>query len=73
MAFEKEKRQEPTAEEVAASFRRSLEGVIDIMKALAPVAVASAEMIDMVALAMENDGQLRLLMREVAAASKSQR
>lgn len=47
------------------AFRENLKDVIAIAEKLAPLCRTVEEMVGMAALALENDGQLRLLMREV--------
>lgn len=51
-------------------FRSSLEDVIVLLRALTPHAETVHDAIGMATLALENDGQLRLLMKEVAQAVK---
>lgn len=51
--------QKPTTEEV---FRGALEEVVDCAAKLAPYCASVEEMISVCKLALENDGQLRLLL-----------
>jgi hypothetical protein len=53
--------QKPNVED---SFRSSLQDVVTISEKLAPHCASVEEMTGMIKLALDNDGQLRLLMRE---------
>lgn len=55
------------------SFRESLEDVVAIVEGLAPFCVSTRELLEMVKLAVENDGQLRLLRQAVAGPEQVKR
>lgn len=52
---------EVRSKDVEASFRSSLEDVLLVVKKLAPFCASAEEMCGMIALALENDGQNKLL------------
>lgn len=54
-----------TADDIEASFRSSLKDVVEIAEKLAPHCKSVDELVDMLKLAIENDGQLRFLMGRV--------
>ena len=60
----------PATEETEASFRSSLEDVVTITEKLSPYCRTVEDLLGMVRLALENDGQLHLLMGLVAQPSK---
>lgn len=55
----------PTEEQVESSFRDSLPDVIAMVIGLAPLFTDIDEMVAAMELGMKNDGQLRMLMRQV--------
>lgn len=57
-------------EDKIEKFRASLEDLSVVAEKLLPVCPATADLLGMVRLAMENDGQLRLLMATVLSAKK---
>lgn len=57
-------------EEAEADFRRSLEDVALVIERLGTYCQTPDEMLSMVRLAIDNTGQLRLLIREVTAQKK---
>lgn len=50
--------------DVERSFRDGLEGAVEIVEKLAPLCGGFEELIEMMKLGLNNDGQLRLLMKE---------
>lgn len=60
-----------TPEEVEAAFRSSLGDVAAIAEKLAPHCRTVEEMVGMIQLAIDNDGQLRLLMDTVTAPKRA--
>ncbi len=54
-----------TADDIESSFRSSLKDVVEIAEKLAPHCKSVDEFVEMVRLAIENDGQLRFLMGRV--------
>ena len=51
--------------EVEVRFRKILEEVADLAKALSPVCEKSVDLVGMCELALENEGQLRLLLKQI--------
>lgn len=54
-----------STEEIETSFRKVIEDISPIIKKLAPLCQSIEELTSMIELAVINDGQLRLLMKEV--------
>ncbi len=59
---------EPKAPEQA--FRDDLESVIAVLEALAPDCDSADDLVEVLRLALRNDGQLRLLMKKVMPLSR---
>lgn len=51
---------------VEESFRKALEDVIEISSKLSSACESTAELVEVAQLALTNDGQLKLLLKEVA-------
>lgn len=58
--------QQPTTQEIEASFRQEIDDIVAVIEGLAPLYSDIHEMIDSLKLAKDNDGQLRLIMKQVS-------
>lgn len=55
-----------TPEDIEASFRSSLQDVIEVAKRLSPHCESVDDLVELLELALTNDGQLRFVMGKVA-------
>ena len=58
---------------VEEGFRESLKDFVTVSKALSPICHSTDELIQIVELALENDGQLKIIMGMVESFSKGKR
>ena len=61
---------EPAPADVYASFRESLADAVAIVEKLVPVCGSVDDLVEMMKFALQNDGQLRLLLKEISPLSK---
>ena len=61
---------QPKQEELENGFKNVIEDTIPLIQSLAPLCESSDEMISLLSLALENQAQLRLIMRAVQERKK---
>ena len=70
MAEQQPPRQPPTQDEVLRSFKDSLADAVAIVEKLVPVCGSVDDLVGVLKFALNNDGQLRLLLKEISPLSK---